>query len=423
MLQKNKYDYKDTKFPTPYKKSESELLSDTCKEAEIECSIDIVPDSEPADGQFFTADPDLTSSEVDTDEISKTIKQILWEAYERANFLSSIYCLYMALMIFVGGPYVITSTRITTRIRKELNKLTKIWFVAVLLIIWYLSELLGLFWGLLIDANIFIVLRFALIDPCFADGSFISELVQNAAEICKDVLYSQSLYEASRSNLMYYESVEKTYNEYYYADKDYIFLNQGKDIRYTYNNDSDRMFYQSDTMLGRRYGLYDNFGNINSTQCAMSYVIRHIGPSDDVAVTVDGVYLFITAIFALLLQPVLANLIKTVFVLYDPLSPYWGRVEIPYEQNAEFLVEEEFNVEYKASNDGLDEFEAGVLNEIQDDRKKERIQQIKIMQEEELEKIIKFVKKWERTKNFCPLCCWIVLLILILISLFGASFM
>eukprot|EP01084_Bolivina_argentea_P107645 192457_1 len=128
------------KFPHPHQTSESEILSKTectmtvpdcklilclpdckgyfCGTKEVDCSIDIDLD----DGLYFSGETWDTSlysnfSNIEYEQISQATTNILWEIYERANFLSSIYCLYMALMIFIGGPYVITSTRITTRLR------------------------------------------------------------------------------------------------------------------------------------------------------------------------------------------------------------------------------------------------------------------------------------------------------------------
>ncbi len=63
----------------------------------------------------------------------------------------------------------------------------------------------------------------------------------------------------------------------------------------------------------------------DAVHCNVSTVLQHVGPTDS-SVSLTAILLFSSAIAALLFQPVLANWIKTIFILWDPLSPYWGRV-------------------------------------------------------------------------------------------------
>eukprot|EP01083_Nonionella_stella_P209735 759977_1 len=59
-------------------------------------------------------------------------------------------------------------------------------------------------------------------------------------------------------------------------------------------------------------------------------MLDYIGPTDS-SFDLWSFLLFSGAFAALLIQPVLANLIKTIFIMIDPLSPYFGRIEIPYQ--------------------------------------------------------------------------------------------
>eukprot|EP01083_Nonionella_stella_P059432 155485_1 len=431
---------KGTKFPTPYRQSESDLKEKAdcsksvwhcvkkpcgkyklmrcpvCKNYKINCGVDLdlsnglLLDDDVWDDSLYS-----NFSNIDYETVTSTANQLLWEIYERANFLGSVYCFYMALMIFIGGPYVMTSTRLSTKIRVQMQRLTKIWFIGVMLLLWYSAELITLFWGLfIIDTDIHLILKFAMIDPCFADSTFITELFQGAAVVCGDIFYSKALYEASQSNLMYYDAVEQTYQYYYWADKAYNDLNPGEDIRYTYAKDSDRIFYDGKDILGDDYGLVYDY---ESVDCQVSQLLEYVGPTDS-DFDFGAFLLFSSAIAALFLQPVLANLFKSVFVMIDPLAPYWGRVEIPYQHDSD--VDEAQDNEYRAT-DGLDEFEADVLRQIHDENAEKRIEAKQAKEDQEMSEVMTYIKHWERTKNVCPLCCWIALLIIILISTFSVA--
>eukprot|EP01083_Nonionella_stella_P146573 461188_1 len=102
----------------------------------------------------------------------------------------------------------------------------------------------------------------------------------------------------------------------------------------------------------------------------------------------------------------------------DPLAPYWGRVEIPYQHDSD--VDEAQDNEYRAT-DGLDEFEADVLRQIHDENAEKRIEAKQAKEDQEMSEVMTYIKHWERTKNVCPLCCWIALLIIILISTFSVA--
>eukprot|EP01083_Nonionella_stella_P281505 957821_1 len=405
-----------TKFPIPYRHSDVDLRKlAKCKKDiwmcvpcgskcvkchwyTINCDLEGLLD----DDDSFDTSLQANFSDVNYEEISDAAHELLWEIYERANVLGSIYCFYMALMIFIGGPYVMTSTRLTTRIRIQLQRLTKIWFIGVMLILWYFAELATLFWGLfVIDTDLNLILKFSLVEPCFADSEFITDLFTGASQICGEIIYSKALYEASRANLRYFELVESTYQYYYFADAAYIKFNPDLNIRYTYNVLSDRIFYNGEYILGKDYNLVYDYDSID---CQVSTLLDYVTPNN-ADFNFGGFILFSSAIAALFLQPVLANLFKSIFIMIDPLAPYFGRIEIPYQHDPLYVDEAEEDM-YEAT-DGLNEFESNVLNEIHEENRQQRIDVKQAKEDEEMTKIMKFIKKWERTKNVCPLCCWV----------------
>eukprot|EP01084_Bolivina_argentea_P313533 542953_1 len=432
-----------TKWPTPHKHSEQELRENSkkdctqkicwdgwglkviCKTITYPCPISIDSTGLFLEGEF---DKSLFSnfSQIDYEKAANTANDLLWEIYQRATFIASFYCLYMALMIFLGAPYIITSPRITTKMRYFLNQFTKIWFIVLLLFIWYSSEILGLLWKLLvIDTDLLIILKYATIDPCFADITFMTQLFKGGKDICKDLTYSKSLYDASISNLIYYESVENTYEYYYFADDEYITNNPDEDIRYEYSSDMDRIFYQYDEIdiLKTNYNIsYD----INASECDISNMFDYIGPND-ANVNVTSLILFSSAVAALLLQPILANLIKSIIVMIDPLAPFWGRIEMPYQHmnddnDKDNINSDDNDKDKHEANGNLPQWKADIANELEYEQDEEDRKKKVDTENEELAKIMNYVIKWERTKNFCPLLCWIILFILIVINLISSCF-
>eukprot|EP01083_Nonionella_stella_P028901 79647_1 len=429
-----------TKWPTPYQHSEADLLEKSKRDCTVEvcidndlagilctdytfpCNVQLDTHGLFLDGNFDTSFS-RNFSNIDYEKVSNAANALLWDIYQRAVFISSFYCVYMALMVFVGGPYIITSTRLKTKVQSGLNRLSKIWFIVILLFVWYASEILPLLWAMIvIDTDLFIILKLATIDPCFADTAFMSALFKGGSEICRDLERSEQLHDAAISNLIYYESVEETYQYYYYADDKYIENNPDDDIRYEYDSDDDKIFSKSDFILNERYNVsYD----VNATECDISEMLDVIGPHDS-SVNVGSFLLFTGSIAALLLQPILANLVKSIVVMVDPLAPYCGRVEMPYQHMDDFddddldQEREEQRLQRYEEDEDLDQFQAEMLNEIATETTVERKRKKTDAEDHELERVMEHIVKWERTKNFCPLLCWTVLFVLIVINLMSA---
>merc|ERR1712113_1285202 len=76
-------------------------------------------------------------------------------------------------------------------------------------------------------------------------------------------------------------------------------------------------------------GIYWN----NATECSMENMLVDVGPSGSLEIW--DVVLLWAAISAFLIQPVLANWIKCIFILIHPLSAHSGRVVIPCKQEHE----------------------------------------------------------------------------------------
>eukprot|EP01084_Bolivina_argentea_P313534 542955_1 len=150
-------------------------------------------------------------------------------------------------------------------------------------------------------------------------------------------------------------------------------------------------------------------------------MLEHIGPNDS-SVSFTSFILFSSAIIALLFQPIFANLIKTIVTMYDPLAPFWGRIEMPYQHmNDDNNIDNVNENKYHEAGEHLNEHEADILNEIENEREEEERQRKIEKENEELTKIMAYIVKWERRKNFCPLICWIILFILIIVNILSAA--
>ena len=122
----------------------------------------------------------------------------------------------------------------------------------------------------------------------------------------------------------------------------------------------------------------------NATDCSIETMLDYIGPSDS-SFDIWSFLLFSGAFAALLIQPVLANLIITIFKMIDPLSPYNGRIEIPYK------------------HDRMDD-SVSVISTQAWNRFKEEYDDKQLLAQ---------IKKFERAKN-CPLLIiWLIILSLI----------
>lgn len=378
---------------------------------------------------------DTNQSTVDYDELqyqhaSEAAAEIMFVIYEQANVIASFYCCYLALLIFIGGPYALTSTRMKTKVQRSLSGVTKVYFVLIILCLYYGAQILDAVWTkFFIDTNLWLLMKMALANPCFADTTFLLELTAGAKEICTALGESEMLYNAVQNNLVRYEIAEQTYRFYYWQ-----FANDtnpgGDDIRTTYNDETEFIFYDPPNLLNRTEGIYWDY---NTTRCDTNLFLEQVGPSESEA-DMTSISLFITAIAALMMQPIIANLIWSIFVLIDPMAPYWGRIEMPVMIDKDNPVEtfELEQIAVETSRKGTDvsdtngtsrkgtgmsdavDLEVGTLTETAADPNERKQTTSEEDQKASLEAIRGHVMKWERTKGLCPCLMWLAILIVII---------
>ena len=126
--------------------------------------------------------------------------------------------------------------------------------------------------------------------------------------------------------------------------------------------------------------LYSGISWQNATDCSMDTMLDDIGPSS--SVNLWNLLLISGAISALLIQPVLANLMKRIFVVIDPLSLHCGRVAIPFDDR-------KATIEPERSRDDKE--------------------------------LLAEIKHFERRKNVCPLLFWICALTVISVNIAVAT--
>jgi len=335
-------------------------------------------------------------SNVSLGALESAVESGFHEILNRANSVGSFYCIYKAAMIFVGAPYVLTSYRLKTNIQFVAGGLSKPWFIICILLIWYSLEIAQLFYQeFVIKLNILQILGFALKDPCFLDADFMNEVYTNTTRICEQIDHSRYLFESSGRNLAYYSSIEETYKYLYWTDGDeQVFYGYGTCIlgkgalciRETlYLVPASNRLFVGDVLSDE--GILWQNGTID---CSIDTMLDDIGPSG--SLDFWGFALFLGAIAAILIQPTLANFVESVFVMIDPLSPFYGRVVIPFKESSD-----------TPRGAGPNFMRQRSIKEFRDEVK--------------TQKLLKRIRSFERQKNVCPLCFWLTVTILLVVTI------
>jgi len=266
-----------------------------------------------------------------------------------------------------------------------------------------------------LDTNLWLVIKFAIVNPCFADPSFLTEMMAGAREICTELGKSEAMYIAASNNLEYYEEVELSYHYYYWTYSSENFADPYRvKPRIRYKNEEALLFNDPTNML-KEVGVY--WDDFNATKCDVDTFLEDVGPTDS-TVNISSVAFFVSAIAALFLQPILANLVWSIFVLIDPLAIYWGRVEMPYllpDRPEDGDAFDDVKPDNKTNDEDLGDFGSDILNELEDDARKERAESMKYSQKAHLEALREYVVEWERVKGFCPMVTWIIIFCIIVV--------
>ena len=301
-----------------------------CKRATVDC-----PDYS---GDMFYSSNETWSTfnaTISNVDLASETQDYLIEMFERINIISSVYCLYLALLIFIGPPYNITKGNIINRLQNILGLFTKSYFIITVLILWYLIDALIYFLNLMItETDIFLILNYMTIDPCFADTDFILGLYGGAMEICENMTIAENQNTITLANIDYLYSVEDTYYTTLWCTDGIGSTDQCPD--YTLSDESDRIYDTSDIFENR----YDLYWDPNTLTCKFDEFMYIIGPSitnDESSFNFYTLFVSSGAIGALLLQPILANFLINCFtVVFDPLCCVNGRVLLPFGDATDF---------------------------------------------------------------------------------------
>ena len=231
-------------WPTPYETDMTDLYETTlndctqekefciddhlesilCRKFTIPCAVSFNVDQKSnVSGLYFGGDWDYSDytdiSNLSVGAVESALESGFHEILSRANSVGSFYCVYMAVMIFCGAPYVLTSYRMKTKIQFLLGNLSKPWFIVCALLTWYSMEIAKLFYHqVVVGMNVFQILGFAVKDPCFLDPDFMNTVYSETSRICSEIEHSELLFQSSQRNLAYYNSIEETYRYYYWSD-------------------------------------------------------------------------------------------------------------------------------------------------------------------------------------------------------------
>ena len=268
-------------------------------------------------------------------DLASETQDYLIQIFQRINIISSVYCLYLAALIFVGPSYNITKGNIINRLQNVLGLLTKSYFIISVLLLWYLIDALIYFLNILIaETDIFLLLNYMTIDPCFADADFVISMYNGAMEICTNMTIAENQHTLSLSNIDYLYSVEETYYTTLFCTDGIGSTDQCPD--YTLSSQSDRIYDTSDIWMNKN----DLYWNTTTLTCQFDQFISIIGPSitnDESSFNFYTLFVSSGAFGALMLQPILANFLTNLFtVVFDPLCCVNGRVLLPFGDATDF---------------------------------------------------------------------------------------
>ena len=306
------------------------ILSLICKTITIDC-----PDYS---GHMFLSSNETWSAfnaTLPNVDLASETQDFLIQIFERMNIVASVYCLYLAALIFIGPAYNITKGNIINRFQNVLGLLTKSYFIISVLILWYLIDALIYFLNILItQTDIFLLLKYMTIDPCFADTDFVISLYNGAMEICTNMSIAENENALTLSNVDYLYSVEDTYYTTLFCTDGTGSTDQCPD--YTKTESSDRIYDTADIWENK----HDLYWDTNVLTCEFDQFMSIIQPSitnDESSFDFYTLFISSGAIGALMLQPILANFLVNFFVVvFDPLCCVNGRVLLPMGDATDF---------------------------------------------------------------------------------------
>lgn len=243
-----------------------------------------------ASAQEASAVPEFKRTN-ETDKIENTVAKVVREVVHRAQFASSIYCVWVATMIFIGPAYHIYSYSLKTRLQNMLL-INKPLFMVLVVVLWYVIESVRTF--MIENPGMMRIFALAQGDPCFVDSEFLTELQDTFATICSQIGENQRAFQHINSVIEYYTEVEGTWID--------VNRNDGKNV----------------------YGAYVTpkwSPGCNANENALDILSVPETNSNGYFYLANSGY--IAAIF---IQPLLVNLIWYIFELLKPLCGFHGRV-------------------------------------------------------------------------------------------------
>ncbi|KAJ3442030.1 hypothetical protein M0812_12836 [Anaeramoeba flamelloides] len=244
---------------------------------------------------------DIESPETD---ISETAEAQLVEQIEilseRINLLSTIYCFYLALQIFLGPALVLSKPTLFSKL--TFGDMNKGQWIIIALIIWYSWEALTIYTQ---TPEFQAYWDYFKAEPCWINSQFITDYNEAVYNTCYQMEVYGNRYNHSRANYKYYYNIDETYHSF-----------TGD------NNCFDGNWYDQQSFPY----------SCNETQL------------EDLAIpeTIEdfNYYDFIVStglLASLVLQPILAHIVLAIFSLIQPLSLTSGRVLLPLSQFKKIL--------------------------------------------------------------------------------------
>jgi len=164
-------------------------------------------------GKQETTEPEATQGGTITYNSTATgsnaIVEVLDEVVHRIRIASSVYCLWVAAMIYVGPAFSVYSYSAKTRAQNFIGGVNKFSFIVGIVLGWYIFEIIRKF--MIDNPSMMKLLILAQKDPCFVDSDFLINLFSAYSGMCSQIEKDKAAFDNSNYWISYYRGIEQTY--------------------------------------------------------------------------------------------------------------------------------------------------------------------------------------------------------------------
>lgn len=144
-----------------------------------------------------------TIAEIQSEAI-KFIQLLLF----RVRIVSASYCGYLALLIFVGPPLLLTAPKFLVKLQNAYSTLKQGLFVVCGLLVWFAMDmarawLVNFFWA----TDLHLIIQFLRVDLCFGKVEFLRRMYHLSAQTCQQMAFLAAKYQTHRQEIEFYKGL------------------------------------------------------------------------------------------------------------------------------------------------------------------------------------------------------------------------